>query len=245
MKITFSYKTDIGNYRKNNEDNVLVLKSETGEVIAAVCDGLGGHECGEIASKIAIDTIEFNFKNAQWSFFKNEEEINYWLKKLIDKIVFNMQRYVTATKIGDNMGTTLVLLLIKDNQGYIMNIGDSRAYVFKNNSLTQITVDHNILNQLIKDKKDTNFDNKYLSILTSAISPYKKIKSDIFKVLIKPKNYFLLTSDGVHNYLESKEIIKILKQKKDLDFKIDNLFAEALNNNSNDNLTSILIKVEN
>lgn len=248
MKISASYKTDVGNYRTNNQDAVLYLTNNTGQVMAVVCDGLGGHKCGEIASHITVTMLKEFFQITDFTKLKHDKQINAWLQESIDTIRNEMNNFSLNNEQAVDMGTTLVITLIANNKAYLVNIGDSRIYQYSNQKLKQLTVDHNILN-LYLQKKTSNqltidLDHTYWKALTSALGPSKPLKIDIFHLPLLIPSYFLLTSDGVHDFLEEYEIINILEKKGNINNKVKLLIKQALLNVSTDNVTVLLMEIK-
>ncbi|WP_342275712.1 PP2C family protein-serine/threonine phosphatase [Spiroplasma endosymbiont of Nebria brevicollis] len=247
MKIIASYKTDIGNYRKNNQDAALYIANKTGQSLAAVCDGLGGHKCGEIASNMAINMLKKFFQTTDFTKLKHDMQIHAWLQTQIDTIHEAMYEYSLSNHEAMDMGTTMVIVLIANNKAYLVNIGDSRIYLFNENGLKQLTVDHNVLNLYLKTQEEQpeplDLNQTYWKALTSALGPSKTLKTDIFHLPISTNSYFLLTSDGAHDFLENHEITSILMKKVNLNIKVKLLIKQALNNASTDNVTALLIAI--
>jgi len=131
-----------------------------------------------------------------------------------------MNEYSVIHEEANDMGTTMVIALITNYKAYLVNIGDSRAYLFNNKGLRQLTSDHNILNLYLKNNPEKlvemDFTKTYWKALTSALGPVKSLKVDIFNLPITTPSYFLLTSDGVHDFLEAEEISHILEKNSSL-----------------------------
>lgn len=247
MKIIASFKTDVGNYRKNNQDAALYIENKNGQNLAVVCDGLGGHKCGEIASNMAISILKRIFQITDFTKLKHDMQIHAWLKVQIDAIHDNMSQYSLTYHEAKDMGTTMVIVLIANDKAYLVNIGDSRIYLFNENGLKQLTVDHNILNLYLKKQTQQqlplDLNHTYWKTLTSALGPSKPLKIDIFHLPIAKNTYFLLTSDGVHDFLENDEITNILMMKSKLHIKVKLLIKQALDNFSTDNVTALLMEI--
>lgn len=248
MNVIASYKSDIGTFRKENQDSFIFLKNKTGQVLAVICDGLGGHKCGNIASSMAVSILQNSFNKAEWKKINTDQQVETWLKTNIENIQQAMYEYSSVHEEANDMGTTMVVTLISLCKAYVVNIGDSRVYLFNDNGLKQLTSDHNILNLYLKDnpKKISEIDvsKTYWKSLTSALGPTKSLTIDIFNLAITTPSYFLLTSDGVHDFLEKWEISHILKKNSNLKSKVKMLIKQALNNISTDNLTAMLILVK-
>lgn len=248
MNIIASCKTDIGTFRKDNQDALLFLKNKTGQVLAVVCDGLGGHSCGDIASSMAVSLLKDFFNETKWSRLESDEQVYQWLNSSILKIQSAMNQYSLNNEEASDMGTTMVITLIANRKAYLVNIGDSRAYLFNNQGLKQLTSDHNILNLYLKNNPkqliDIDVNQTYWKALTSALGPIKNLTIDIFDLSFETPSYFLLTSDGVHDFLEESEIAHILEKNSSLKAKVKMLIKQAVNNVSTDNLSAVLILVK-
>ncbi len=147
-----------------------------------------------------------------------------------------------------DMGTTMVIILITNNKAYLVNIGDSRIYQYSEQGLKQLTVDHNILNLYLQKNttKESSVDlnHTYWKALTSALGPRKPLKTDIFHLPLIIPSYFLLTSDGVHDFLEEYEIVNILEKNGNINNKVKLLIKQALLNVSTDNVTALLMEIK-
>src|SRR5690554_4597324 len=148
------YSTHAGMVRENNEDSLLVLEETSPKFnVFAVADGMGGHNAGEIASKMAIQGIE--------NFFKEHHPISEYIingnyiEKLIGQINRNIYEKANADLLYKGMGTTLTLILNYSNRIHIAHVGDSRAYRISNEVMTRLTEDHSLVEELIKEGKIT------------------------------------------------------------------------------------------
>ncbi|MBW0596151.1 serine/threonine-protein phosphatase [Mycoplasma anatis] len=234
-----------GDFRDENQDRVEIIEKDN-TVLALLCDGMGGHFGGSFASSIAVNVIVNEFLN---SFNQNLADHKKWFYDLIDIVKINMKKQSINEEMHD-MGTTLTAALIfrKQKKIIIFNSGDSRTYILnKNDDLIQITVDHNYYNQLIQEGYDkivanSQRESKYL---TSALGPSKKTTLEVFELNIesymKTKSV-LLTSDGIHGFINNDEIELIVKNS-DLSLKsrIETILTSAQIANSNDNMSVAII----
>lgn len=234
-----------GDFRDENQDRVEIIEKDN-TVLALLCDGMGGHFGGSFASSIAVNVIVNEFLN---SFNQNLADHKKWFYDLIDIVKINMKKQSINEEMHD-MGTTLTAALIfrKQKKIIIFNSGDSRTYILnKNDDLIQITVDHNYYNQLIQEGYDkivanSQRESKYL---TSALGPSKKTTLEVFELntesYMKTKS-ILLTSDGIHGFINNDEIELIVKNS-DLSLKsrIETILTSAQIANSNDNMSVAII----
>lgn len=243
MKINFHFKSDVGLYRTSNQDAVKFVENQYGQFFGIVCDGLGGHNGGETASWMAVDIYVKLFQDTNFSRF-SDDDINKWLRKATLCVKNEMIKYVQKYQQLQDMGTTVSIILISNYSAYLLNIGDSRIYKFENQKLNLLTIDHNIRNAILQSKTNINVERTLWKTLTSALGPSKKIKIDTFLISNIQDVTFLLTTDGVHDYLEEYEVIDILRSKTKLLQKSKEFIDLALNNVSTDNLTILIIEVK-
>lgn len=226
--------TDIGTKRKENQD-VLDFAINNNILFSILCDGMGGCSYG---LKAATEVVNFMIDIFKKTDFSKVSNLINWLKTAIFKLKKYLINFVSENTIYKNFGTTLICMIFKDYNCYIANIGDSRAYLFENKFL-QVTTDQNLKNS----KKYKHLVNEVNGrLLTSALGPNKRTTID-FYVIKKYKGDILFTSDGVHNFVSKKEFENILKMNLSLKLKVNKLFKLSLKNNSSDNISIILIRI--
>ncbi|AWX69519.1 PP2C family protein-serine/threonine phosphatase [[Mycoplasma] anseris] len=245
----FFLKTDKGLIRPHNEDRVKIcLGRET--VLAILCDGMGGHYGGAKCASLVTDLFETYFKtnfphDVQYD---NKIAINHWFIDALEFIKENLENFAILNPEYSDMGSTLTAALIFPNQKYlyIFNVGDSRTYIY-NGLLYQVTEDQNIKNAWVKEGKikKENADNlKYGNRLTSCIGPKKQMNPDgvIYGKDSNPK-YIILTSDGLHDFVEKPFMELVMQQNISLKEKAEKLIDCAKKNHSNDNMSIIIVEV--
>ena len=168
----FAIKSDVGQRRKVNEDAAGYFESKNHIPLMMVCDGIGGHNAGEIASSMALMSIGQSWEKTN---IENMEEAYQWIVHKIEEA--NDDILTRSTQYEDlyGMGTTLVAACVIGNQLMIANVGDSRAYVLRNFQLKQLTEDQSLVNALLKSGEITPEE--------AENHPNKKIKADLIKVL--------------------------------------------------------------
>lgn len=235
-------KTDVGKVRANNEDAFYLPPNEDDvSKLFIVADGMGGHLGGEVASQMAIDIISSYINSRYSSNLKSEqikELLNEALAQANDKIL-NMA--VNNAKLS-GMGTTITMALFKDDVCFIGHVGDSRAYILRNNEIKQLTKDHSYVRQLVDEGKITLEDSKdhpLKNVITKAVGTDKVLEPDIFEVDLKKNDIILLCSDGLTNMLDDKTIQKIVAENPCN--AVHRLIEEAKLNGGPDNITVEII----
>lgn len=248
MKYRVAMLSDRGTYRDNNEDAVNFFKKKNGDFIGVVCDGMGGHPHGEVASRIAVNELIEAFKNTNLSHF-GDFEINSWLQNTLLNILKSMQRHAQVNPETWDMGTTLAALLVSSVQkkSYIVNVGDSRIYRCDQQGCIQLTRDQNLWNstsahERLKIEKVHSVDFTYWKVLTSALGPTKPLRVET-NTIENPKGTYLLTTDGVHDYIDVTEMKQIVTRWSLLKNRAKELIKRAKSNLSTDNLTVLIVEV--
>lgn len=231
------YLTDCGKVRSHNEDSVIIVKNMKDEYLMAVADGMGGHSAGEIASSITISYISKHFKDTFMSLTK-QEAID-WLKETVKEINSLIFRYAADHPESKGMGTTLVVALVTKEYILIGNIGDSSGFVMKDDSLHKVTYDHTLVNLLVTageltEEEAVNHPKK--NVLMRALGANDPIDIDIFDCDMEISD-ILLSSDGLTNMLDNKNIEKVLLSDLLTEDKVIKLINKANNRGGTDNIS--------
>lgn len=237
--------TDLGNIRTNNEDTGLFFRVADEQVtqekglLLMVADGMGGHAAGEVASKMAADTISKEyFKNGPGlSVEKNMAGVFTQANK-------NIYEAAAANPVLKGMGTTCTALVVKDKQVYYAHVGDSRAYIIKNHTIARITTDHTYVQELVKQGAITLAEaeeHPQRNILTNAMGTKPVIQIDTGKCdfSFEDGNSLLLCSDGLYDYLQDAEMAEIVNNNTEQE-AAEKLVAEAKKRGGHDNITVVL-----
>ena len=242
----YSYITDPGKVRERNENSVNIVKNSSGEVLLAVADGMGGHKDGEVASSIALNHIATRFKEI--SSVGNKEDAINWIQEIVKEANALIYKYVSMHKESAGMGTTMVLAILSKTFLLIGNIGDSSGFVLKNNKLHKVTVDHTLVNLLVKSGELSEEDAKNhpkKNVLMKALGASVDVEMDIFNVELGVDG-ILLCSDGLTNMLDNDSIEKVLNSDMTIDEKLEKLIFKANNRGGSDNISiAYLIKEDN
>lgn len=246
VKGQFISRTDIGKVRVVNEDRVLSIVNSNGDVLLAVCDGLGGHNKGDYASQLATNILADEFRKT--SRFFGYIHIRLFLSRVLKMI--NREIFTTAEKneIYQDMGTTIVIAFLHKKKLYIAYAGDSRAYVLKDNQFIQLTEDQSLVDYLYKTgqikKEEMNTSSERHQIM-NALGIYPTISYSL-KIIKNDFDSILLCSDGLYNNMNDAQISDILKTNERLEQKVDTLIAVANSNGGSDNMAiSLWEKIKN
>jgi len=235
--------TDKGAYRENNEDFFSCTDTVNGYIFV-VCDGIGGIQGGEEASEIAVNSI-INFVSAEWKNnpFKLLKDACEYADSEIKKEALTKARKQTP-------GTTVVVVLLRDNKFYYAHAGDSRIYFSVGKKIFRLTNDHSYVQELVKNKVITEKQAKKhpeKNKITNGLGAFINSKIEVCKSPISPtdNNYLLLCSDGYSGAATKKDTVAILSKKSTEKKKAELLIKKAIDKGSDDNITVVLLKFFN
>ncbi len=239
----YAYLTDPGKVRDHNEDSVIIVKNEIGEVLLAVADGMGGHTGGEIASSIAISHIGDRFRKTS-SVGTKEDAISF-IKEIVSEANVLLYKYTSEHKESSGMGTTIVLALVTDEFLLFGNIGDSSGYVLRKNKLHKITTDHTLVSLLVRSGELTEEeakDHPRKNVLMRALGATNTVEMDIFDVE-REVDGILLCSDGLTNMLDDEQIAKVLVDEDiSVEDRLKKLIVKCNNRGGTDNISIAYLK---
>lgn len=253
LKLSATGKTDVGLVRQGNEDFLHIDKSNN---VFAVCDGMGGHQGGEIASMTAAETIGFIFNNfqdeiGQDSALKVENNIptNGDLLLRSVRLANRAIHYRADREIElSGMGTTVVALAFEKDVVSVVHVGDSRAYRIDEKQLTPLTMDHSWVAE-IQAKQDISAEEAETmvgkNVITRALGVRNTVEVDVRTLKVKEGQKFLLCSDGLCGYSDDIEIFRVVKQfRDDNDQIVENLIRMANERGGADNVTILVVEVK-
>ena len=225
--------------RANNEDNILIKKIKD-IYILAVADGVGGHNAGDIASKMAIDILQ---KTVEEKYNQNLsiEEIKQLLVGAYNIAHNQIKEHAVGDKEG--MATTLTTAIIKGNNCIIANCGDSRAYLIRDGEIKERTKDHSLVQALVDEGHITEEEAMHhpmKNIITHALG-IDDFKVDTYEWELKKGDILLLSSDGLHDYVKKEEIFEVVKNNDNPKEIVENLLDIALEK-TKDNVSIIVYK---
>jgi protein phosphatase len=245
--------SDVGLQREHNEDSFVVLKEYD---LFVVADGMGGHRAGDVASKLATETISEFFKSTAnddvtWPFHfdtnLSEEE-----NRLLTGIrVANRQIFERSTRSREyhGMGTTVVGAMFspRKNRMYIGHVGDSRCYRVRDGNIQLLTRDHSLINDYLLAMPDLTEEQRSelpKNVITRALGMQDQVVVDIQHDDPQPGDVYVLCSDGLSGMVQDEEILKVVAETNDIREAATNLIARANEHGGEDNITAVLIKIE-
>lgn len=238
-------KTHIGHVRQVNEDYAEIIINEQQIMLALLADGMGGHQAGDVASRMAINIIKNAFLNENDR--KDKQGWNDWLLQIIEDANRMLYQYAAQHAECAGMGTTLVALLVCPDFYLVAHVGDSRLYRVVDNHLQIVTNDHSLVNELVQSGQITEEEARnhpQRNIITRALGTEEAIEVDQLSFTYSNEQYFLICTDGLSNYVQHDEMEEILNTSQKLEQKADSLLQKALDAGGEDNITFILIQVD-
>ncbi|MCR5791706.1 MAG: Stp1/IreP family PP2C-type Ser/Thr phosphatase [Lachnospiraceae bacterium] len=235
--------TDVGRQREVNQDYVFCKSEPIGNLpnLFIVADGMGGHKAGDHASRTCVSCVVESIEKSALvtPVSALEEAIKYANTKIYEESVSN--------SAFEGMGTTFVGTVVCENRMFVANIGDSRLYIIKGDTITQVTEDHSLVEAMIRngelERKNAKFHpNK--NIITRALGTGKEVIADYFEVNIDEGDVILMCSDGLSNMMDDEEMLKLIqKHGEDINTAGGKLVEKANANGGKDNISLILIQI--
>ena len=228
MRTRVGATTDIGQVREGNEDAILI-----NDPLYAVADGMGGHRGGEVASNLALQTVEQMFAERQGTLTEQVERAN--------RAVFERSQ---SDRDVSGMGTTLTAALIEGGAVRLAHVGDSRAYLFRGGKLQLLTEDHTLVHRMVVEGEITETEaenHPHRSVLTRALGVEGDVRVDETNVAVQEGDRLLLCTDGLTGMLSEDQIESILQNVRDPQEAVDRLVREANRAGGIDNITAVII----
>ena len=231
-------RTNKGLVRDNNEDSLLVRLPD----LFAVADGMGGHQGGETASYEAVTYLaETDFTSV------NENDILSFMGKRVQEASNRIWQMAEDNPKLKGMGTTLTAVYFLDNErACVAHVGDSRIYLLQSNGLKKITRDHSYVAELVRNKEispEEAANHQHKNIIMRAVGAEPYVEVDLFEFLVVGAKRMLLSSDGLTNMVSEEEIESVL-QGQELSAAADSLMEKALSAGGKDNISFIILDLE-
>lgn len=237
--------TDIGKTRSTNEDDYCIARNDNGDWLALVCDGIGGSAAGEVASNIATTCLYNEFMKSP--VLKKDYQVERWIREMLNKANDQIFARSMRNKTQRGMGTTCVGALITRFATYIFNVGDSRLYADYADGFIQMSEDHSVIAQLMREGKLSQEEAKshaQRNTLTSALGVWRIYRMDLHKI-DSDYRHLLLCSDGLHGYVSESAICDIVNDLRlSLSEKVNLLISKANQAGGMDNCTIVLLEKE-
>ncbi|XXY52762.1 Stp1/IreP family PP2C-type Ser/Thr phosphatase [Sorangium sp. So ce269] len=245
--------TDVGLQRDHNEDSYAVLSEYD---LFIVADGMGGHRAGDVASRLATESIADFFRStsredATWPFHfdtslsEEENRLQAGIR------VANRQIFERSIRSRDcaGMGTTVVGALFskKKNRIYVGHVGDSRAYRVRKGSISQLTRDHSLFNDYIMAMPELTEEQRAelpRNVITRALGMNDSVAVDLISDEPQPGDVYLLCSDGLSGMLSDDQILHIVSSTEEVPEMCRRLIAKANENGGEDNITALVIRID-
>lgn len=250
MKIVYHALTDVGRKRKGNEDSLFINPEQN---LFVVADGMGGHAAGEVASRVAVESInEFvcmtsGDEEITWP-FGLDESMSYDGNRLKTSVRYANNKVLAATRESaeyEGMATTVVGVLIDGATANLTHVGDSRIYLFRNGSLVQLTSDHSWVNEQLQGgmlTPEQARSHPLRNVVTRALGGKPDLEVDMQVHEALPGDMLLLCSDGLTTMVPDPEIQRLLSENGDVEKAAAALVAEANTHGGEDNITVILLQ---
>lgn len=253
MRAIASGMTDVGLQRDHNEDSYAVLSEYD---LFIVADGMGGHRAGDVASRLATESIADFFRStsredATWPFHfdtslsEEENRLQAGIR------VANRQIFERSIRSRDcaGMGTTVVGALFskKKNRIYVGHVGDSRAYRVRKGSISQLTRDHSLFNDYIMAMPELTEEQRAelpRNVITRALGMNDSVAVDLISDEPQPGDVYLLCSDGLSGMLSDDQILQIVSSTEEVPEMCRRLIAKANENGGEDNITALVIRID-
>ena len=240
--------TDKGIVRKNNQDCFLAEEAR-GFLVAVLCDGMGGHVSGELASKIASETFMSEVKAGLTSRTKTQPDIPALLKNACQAANREVCEHAQLSQSFEGMGTTLVgIILNRNGSAYIANIGDSRCYLLSQlpKRIRQVTTDHSLVEEYVRAGIITREEARThpkKNIITRAVgSDDPEPEADVFKLHLFRGQALLLCSDGLSNFVTDSDILNSFYiTPRDPEKLCRLLMEQTFRNGAGDNVTMFAV----
>ena len=237
--------TDPGCVRTQNQDAHDIIRLDRNTYLFAVCDGMGGAKAGNVASAMAVRTLAERVQE-QYRSGMTSEMLDLMMDQAVQQANFTVYDQAGQREEYTGMGTTLAAVLLRGKMATVINVGDSRVYRINEEGITQITVDHSLVQLMIQrgelaPDRARNFPGK--NYITRAIGTEATVKSDIFHLDLKRGDSLLICSDGLTNLVHDQEILfEILYGESKADC-CQRLLDIAKNRGAPDNVTCILVQL--
>ena len=241
--ISVGFKTDKGMLRDANEDSLFVMPEQN---LFIVADGVGGQNSGELASRMSVGYMAQYVSLHPVADVESKRDLKRYFKACFEGANELVYYKSNEEKNNKGMATTSVMCYIRDNWAYVINVGDSRAYLIRDNVISQVTIDHTCVNEMLQSglltpQEAENHPDK--NMITRAVGGERTIRPDFFQFEICSGDVILLCSDGLYGEVDNKSMLNIIRNTQSMHGLAKSLVEEANRNGGRDNISVICIKV--
>lgn len=249
VSLSAAWRTDPGLVRSHNEDFVAVFEPQSPDDLRhgnlyIVADGVGGADAGEVASQFAGErTLHYFLESSSLEELDNED-IGHLLIEAMQSANTDLRRLAADRDDSRRMATTMVAAAIKDGRAFIGNVGDSRAYRWRNGALVQVTRDQSLVARLVEEGALTPEEAlryPYKNVILYSLGSERRPPIDLYVETLEPGDLLLLCSDGLTRHVDDNEIADILGRELP-DAAVDTLVGLARNRGGEDNITVAVIQ---
>jgi protein phosphatase len=251
MKVISFGKTDQGKTRTNNVDAFLV-NDRLG--LYAIADGIGGHEGGEVASRLAVDALSGMLReqfagSRSAAAFDNSPDADQYLSSLRDAVALantTVRQAAAQDPALIGMGTTLTAVLLRPRTSVFVHVGDSRAYMFRDGTLRQLTNDHSLVAEQMRAGLITLEQARmspYRHVITRSVGIHPEVHADFGMFELEKNDILLLCTDGLTEMVKDDDITRILSNETPA-ASAESLIRRANDNGGVDNITVVVVRIE-
>lgn len=247
-------RTDVGHKRQNNEDSYLVLDSSrriisqpAGEglfslrasgCLLGVADGMGGHNYGEVASRLCLERLGEEFQRTV-SLETEFGEAGALFKRAIERVSHSLYQLAQEQPAYAGMGTTLTAALLRGREACFAQVGDSRAYLLRRETLRLLTLDQTVGN-FVDAEQGAHLEGHIKDMLTQAVGSQPEVEVVLTRVVTEPRDTLLMCCDGLYKAVSEEEMMPLLLSPESLMSRATKLVQLALDHGGPDNITVIL-----
>ncbi len=241
MRISCAGNTDVGVVRSGNEDSFLL---DCAKGLFIVADGMGGHAAGEVASEMAVQIVAKELGSLRGL---SDGEAAAKMRSAIRKANASIFDRTLAEHDKRGMGTTTTVMVLFSRRYLIGQVGDSRAYLLREGNLLQLTKDHSYVQEQVDAGRLTPEEARvhpYANVITRCVGSSGDVVPDLYFGTLEVGDLVLLASDGLTGMLEDEDVAEVLRSDLPLEEMVDKLIADANHRGGLDNITTILIRIE-
>lgn len=228
-------QTDTGRVRPINEDSYCLPRE--GEHFCAIADGMGGHNAGEIASAMAVRVFSGEMRMCRWI-------DGAAMRRSVECANAAVHARSRCVEQYSGMGTTFTALALSNGSAYVAHVGDSRAYLIRRGSILRITVDHTLVEEMVRKGLITPQEAKHhpkRNYITRALGTADQVTVDLAQIALEPGDVFFLCTDGLSNHLEDRDILELTQSGCGWEEKLKQAVQAALDDGGSDNITAMYV----